>query len=177
MNPGKTIFQGKVYPNILMLWHSSKQLKKKRLSKKKHPLYFNSQVRKWHFSFYKWICLSLLIQLPVSAVTKRPEIGQASPVVNSSSVGWCSACQRWLWQCQITTSEEGNGCSTAVLWLLTNLPTGASINQCSEKNSPEAAFKYFQINLRYLQSEGTDLVLSVFHIMATCNRLSDLSDA
>lgn len=37
MNPGKTIFQGKVYPNILMLWHSSKQLKKKDFLKRSIP--------------------------------------------------------------------------------------------------------------------------------------------
>lgn len=42
-----------------------------------------------------------------------------------------------------------HGCSSAALWLLTDLPSGATINQCSVKNSSGAAFKYFKTTQRY----------------------------
>lgn len=55
------------------------------------------------------------------------------------------------------------GCSSAALWLLTDLPSRAAINQHSVKNSPGAAFKYFKITRRYPQSKGAIINSCLVH--------------
>lgn len=46
------------------------------------------------------------------------------------------------------------GCSSATLWLLTNLYPRVTINQSTVNKSPAAAFKSFKITWRHPQSKG-----------------------
>lgn len=55
------------------------------------------------------------------------------------------------------------GCSSAALWLLTDLCFRVTINQCTVNKSPAAAFKSFKITWRYPQSKGAVINLCLVH--------------
>lgn len=98
----------------------------------------------FHLQIYQFI--SSDPAFPRHLAPKDQKLGKP-PLMQISSVWADAESEHHKWR-------KCRGCSSAALWLLTNLCSSVTINQRAVNKSPAAAFKSFKITWGYSQSKG-----------------------